>query len=1391
MLQSLFHFLLSNNTLRVSSAFKIQIKVFCLPKSYSKAAEHYRKLEERQKKMRHFLIGAKGSTNSVYTRKPWLICVPDRIGDMTLHNQCLFVSLVVAYQHLLSLEGSKAAGEFIQQFKSHDSTCVDVLRQCLKDFKMYIETKKATGALPPMHPVLAKNYTFTGPQALEDIFPLFSSFAGVQITAFSDLVSHVCYRYPDDYDQDMRQIYIFVELANRETCSVNVNDPARGVIAGHASVVLKASSYFNTMGKRCLACLTKISNESFHICGDAMHRSRTCFHCKRFLRNAITPVNVQNENEFCDSSMVARETKYCTGCGLLYTSESCNTHHLTSCKKTYFCSKCQKNVRRTKGLNTIEEVKAAHVCHTKFCNNCLSYQLGDHVCQTRDANYQREWCRLALLTVQYIEDGEKNCEDCYNLKKVDSLNLCDRHTAQETSFGMTPNFAALLVEGQRRGVFHEKYFSTDELRPHLSISSSTAPVSQTYTYFPTSMVEKDNNDYCDKRSVENNYQRQKMNQLQSYRNKIALALKDTDCVLLQLLYHILQPAFLNTTIICHSETGAELNALAGLLTYYGLKTKLSSKESTIICVSLDDKYGIRIINNYNYFSEPLSSLNLTFAKVPEVFFPLKLNYPAYYNYDSVLPAKEHFLSIFDAQEHIDCVSKYHSAHVGQRWHFGTQILDFSRFQLTVLASVVTNFVSECIDFQRGLLHDCEIDKRPRTPEFFAFLHPYSKPYCTLPSYSYDCMKLHTLDTSLLYLWKNEFSTGITKGNPSYQETEYLAYIRSTLPHITWEHAYSSPSGQREFCIQGERIIPDMVGTDAFGHIYIYNFCGCHIHIHLDGTECRSYASEGKNHYGQDRAMLADRDRRKQELLKLYFRSELTLVYCYSCQWQEMKRKDPDVRKFMATYIERPKQRLCPRISVRGGISEVYRHSFTAAAEPNKVMESYDVCSLYPYIAMTADLPVGPYQILIGEQLDQVQISSTGEFYFGRQQIHGFLQAIISCPTYCKFPSLLYRDSAGNSIAGLCQECILKGLDTVCGHKDKKRFLKSVWTLPEVTFAITQGYRVIKMLEIYAYFDARPILRPFFHYASSYKIRYSGIPEDEPDPYAWCARINSSMEYSGSLRLSPATVQKSDVRRKIIKLMLVSTIGKFSQFCKGRETHFATSYRELSKLVKNCAYNLDQLFVINENVVQVVRTKLRTSRCAYNKGCSSIHAYITALARIYMLKSLIRLEQNGVEICALDVDGFKCIRSRNCDISQIIPIGCEFGSFKDDLGPNRILDYCALAPRVMSQIMENQETGRLHSKTQLCSFSLQAATIQRTLNHRVYTTMLADRIKGQEKQLKVAQRRHYRKILRQNEFQIKEFCFSNMICTKRVTYSSSKGVLRTRPIGCSLQLKDYL
>ncbi len=136
-LQSLFHFLLSNNTLRVNSAFKIQIKVFCLPKSYSKAAEHYRKLEERKKKMKHFLIGAKGGANKGNARKSWCIHVPDRIGDLILENQCLFISLVVAYQHLLALEGSSKAGEFIQQFKKCDSKCCAILKNLLKDFKLY------------------------------------------------------------------------------------------------------------------------------------------------------------------------------------------------------------------------------------------------------------------------------------------------------------------------------------------------------------------------------------------------------------------------------------------------------------------------------------------------------------------------------------------------------------------------------------------------------------------------------------------------------------------------------------------------------------------------------------------------------------------------------------------------------------------------------------------------------------------------------------------------------------------------------------------------------------------------------------------------------------------------------------------------------------------------------------------------------------------------------------------------------------------------------------------------------------------------------------------------------------------------------------------------------
>ena len=170
----------------------------------------------------------------------------------------------------------------------------------------------------------------------------------------------------------------------------------------------------------------------------------------------------------------------------------------------------------------------------------------------------------------------------------------------------------------------------------------------------------------------------------------------------------------------------------------------------------------------------------------------------------------------------------------------------------------------------------------------------------------------------------------------------------------------------------------------------------------------------------------------------------------------------------------------------------------------------------------------------------------------------------------------------------------------------------------------------------------------------------------------------------------------------------------------------------------------------------------------------------------MISVMERLEAANVLVASIDCDGLKVLRKKDCDLSSIIDIGSHFGAFRFDIAPYVIFDYCSLAPRVNSVLTAGPK-GDIKTRTQMTSFSIQSMTLQQSLNHSVYTSLLMERMQLREKRILITQRRFFKKLLQEGQNEIKDYTFSNMIALKRVTYVAKNNLLVTRPLGTSIHL----
>ena len=144
------------------------------------------------------------------------------------------------------------------------------------------------------------------------------------------------------------------------------------------------------------------------------------------------------------------------------------------------------------------------------------------------------------------------------------------------------------------------------------------------------------------------------------------------------------------------------------------------------------------------------------------------------------------------------------------------------------------------------------------------------------------------------------------------------------------------------------------------------------------------------------------------------------------------------------------ERLDLRESFFGGQTNAAKF-YHKAGEDEKVLYS-DVTSLYPYVNKYGKYPVGHPQIITKN------FKNIGE-YFGISKIK-FLP-----PRQLYHPVLPFR-SGGKLKLSLCRTCATLESKEPCGCSEEERAIIGTWCTPEIETALTKGYEIEHIYEIY-------------------------------------------------------------------------------------------------------------------------------------------------------------------------------------------------------------------------------------------------------------------------------------------------------------------------------------
>jgi len=299
------------------------------------------------------------------------------------------------------------------------------------------------------------------------------------------------------------------------------------------------------------------------------------------------------------------------------------------------------------------------------------------------------------------------------------------------------------------------------------------------------------------------------------------------------------------------------------------------------------------------------------------------------------------------------------------WNFSAQLIKTSTQKTQILAKACLLFLRDSIDFQVKLLQDLEL-------ETDLILHPFTSEVTTLPSYSYKMFSNFYLNQESVYAVMHENTCNMK--TVSRGEFELACFREKLHPERRYQHAFSSPEGQKKFGNYEVDLYSPETKT-------VTQYNGCEVHCHLPPDCCNPLRKDLKfetaySIYNKSAATVEKEKNAMSKFLLEDCEEEVkTLESVYECDWKKFKKNKKwlDFKKIEEKKLNRPLTRLIPRVAMRSGLLDIYKLRWLKSENPKETFKIADVNGLYAHIAMTKSFPVGKCCTIIGSEISDVQV----------------------------------------------------------------------------------------------------------------------------------------------------------------------------------------------------------------------------------------------------------------------------------------------------------------------------------------------------------------------------------------------------------------------------------
>jgi len=273
------------------------------------------------------------------------------------------------------------------------------------------------------------------------------------------------------------------------------------------------------------------------------------------------------------------------------------------------------------------------------------------------------------------------------------------------------------------------------------------------------------------------------------------------------------------------------------------------------------------------------------------------------------------------------------------------------------------------------------------------------------------------------------------------------------------------------------------------------------------------------------------------------------VQMWEHDWDRLKRLKEykawvlDTRNAVEDFIP-----LDPRESYKGGVSEMFKIYYPHAFSMADFVSQYPTTMLgFSFSPTTADkilweMPVGRCERIMFPPISRFMESTR----------LGIIKCRILAPDNLYAPFLGFRvDSLLNAsyevIYGLCRVCMMTRNDSPCVHSSSERSFTGVWTLNEIRYALSIGYQVLHITEMWEYESrSNAIFKDFIVPFVKTKIisKAEGLVENGE----FTEQGRAVFEYLKEMGVivNPSDFKNAPIDRLVAKLIMNCLYGKFGQ-----------------------------------------------------------------------------------------------------------------------------------------------------------------------------------------------------------------------------------------------------